>query len=134
MNGAETILGLDIGARRIGMARGNALSRLAMPLAVVEVDGTELEQLSKLIEQEQATRLVVGLPRSLDGNDTEQTTTVRSFAEKLQKNLGLPVEFQDEAGTTKQAETEAGTTTTHLDAHAAAIILQDYLDALEKRQ
>ena len=133
MNEAETILGLDMGARRIGVARGNTLTRLAMPLVVVEVDGTELGQLGKLIEQERATRLVIGLPRNLDGDDTDQTRSVRTFAEKLQKSLGLPVEFQDEAGTTKQAETEAGTTTANLDAHAAAIILQDYLEALEKR-
>lgn len=134
MSGVETILGLDIGARRIGVARGNTLARLATPLTVVEVDGTELAQLQKLIEQERATRLVIGLPRNLDGNDTDQTRSVRSFAEKLQKSLGLPIEFQDEAGTTKQAEAEAGTTMVDLDAHAAAIILQDYLDVLEKRQ
>lgn len=124
-----TILGLDIGGKRIGVARGNTLARLATPLTVVEVDGSEVAKIGWLIEDEQAGRLVIGLPRGLDGQNTAQTTEVRRFSDSLH-GLGLPIEFQDEAGTTKQAETEAGTTVANLDAHAAAIMLQDYLDNL----
>lgn len=129
MNKPTTLLGLDVGQKRIGVARGSSLARLASPLMVVNVDGKELAQLGSLITQEGAAALVVGLPRGLDGQDTAQTATVREFAKSLD-SLGLPVYWQDEAGTTKQAEAEAGGRATNIDARAAAIILQDYLDNL----
>jgi putative Holliday junction resolvase len=124
-----TILGLDVGEKRIGVARGNSLARLATPLAVVTVDGSELKSLDALVKQEGAERLVVGLPRGLNGQNTAQTAAIRQFGARLEA-LGLPIHWQDEAGTTKQAEAEAGLAAPELDARAAAIILQDYLDNL----
>lgn len=80
--------------------------------------------------------MVVGLPRSLDGSDTPQTLAVRRFCDDvLWRHLKIEAEFQDEAGTSSVAEdriTAAGRTPKpgEIDAEAASIILQDYLDAL----
>jgi len=124
-----TYLGLDAGAKRIGVARGNDLAKLAAPLAIVAVDGREIDKLAELVRAEGAAGLVVGLPRGLDGQNTAQTETARRFADSL-KPLNLPIYYQDEAGTSRQAAEEAGGRDTALDDRAAAIILQDYLDNL----
>lgn len=135
MSKNEIVLGLDVGSRRIGVARGNSLVRLAAPLTILPADDQDqvVVQLRQLIDNEKADRLVVGLPRSLDGNETDQTKAVREFVETNLKGLGLPIEFQDEAGTSHEAATRmqsSGSKFTYDDAHAAAIILQDYLDNL----
>lgn len=122
-------LGLDVGGKRIGLARGNSLARLASPLEIIEVDGQEVERIRAVAAAEEAGGLVVGLPRGLDGQETAQTATVRRFAAGL-KPLGLPVYFQDEAGTSRQAAEEAGGQSRALDDRAAAILLQDFLDNL----
>jgi putative Holliday junction resolvase len=129
MSQARTLLGLDIGQARIGVARGNTVARLASPLAVVAVDGHELEQIKTLVEQETATELVAGLPRGLDGQATAQTELTKQFGERLAE-LGLPLHWQDEAGTSIQAETEGRGDSIGADARAAAIILQDYLNGV----
>lgn len=123
-------LGLDMGSRRIGVARGNNIAKLATPLAVITVDGQEMDKLRQLIEQEHAEQLVIGLPRGLDGQDTEQTRITRHATAKLTQ-LDLPINWQDEAGTSRQAEEEAGPKSGPLDDRAAAIILQDWLDNLK---
>lgn len=129
MKAPLTVLGLDVGSKRIGVARGTTLARLATPLAVISVDGQELTQIKRFIERENAQALVVGLPRGLDGQETAQTASVRDFGQTLAA-LGLPLHWQDEAGTTKQAEAEARGSVRNVDARAAAILLQDYLDNL----
>lgn len=130
MKASLAVLGLDVGSKRIGVARGTTLAKLATPLAVISVDGQELTQLKRLVEQENAQTLVVGLPRGLEGQETAQTASVRDFGRVL-ATLGLPLYWQDEAGTTKQAQGEAHGNVNNVDALAAAIILQDYLDNYE---
>lgn len=133
MNETEIVIGLDVGSKRIGVALGNNKAKLASPYNTVLVDGTELNKLEEIIASEQVNKLVVGLPRGLDAQETAQTKTVREFAVLLER-LNLPIVFQDEAGTTKQAEEELKNhqfATKHgVDAVAAAILLQDYLDLL----
>jgi putative Holliday junction resolvase len=132
------IAALDVGARRIGVALARYDVALARPHSTLTHDETIWDQLRNLIDQEHVGQLVVGLPRGMSGQETDQTRAVRAFAEELQQRIGLPFEWQDEAGTSLQAEAELKLRTGHssrkrynkgdIDAQAAAIILQDYLD------
>lgn len=131
MNNPQTILGIDVGGARIGVARISTMARLPEPLPAIKVDGTELEQLKALIKEHQIDILAVGLPRSLQGNETEQTKTIRAFTDKL-KQFNLPIYLQDEALTSKQAEAELQTrkkpySKGEIDSLAAAYIAEDFI-------
>jgi len=124
-------LGIDFGAKRIGLAVADDAARMASPLATVGI-----HQLGDVIEREGPfAAVVVGLPRNLDGQETAQTLVVRRYADDvLWKQFRIEAEFQDEAGTSAVAEErlkESGRKydKPDIDAEAAAIILQDYLDA-----
>jgi putative Holliday junction resolvase len=129
---AKTYLGIDYGARRIGLATATADTKLAQPLATVGV-----AELGEIIKREGPFEaVIVGLPRSLDGTDTPQTLAVRRFTDDvLWGKFHLEPIFQDEAATSSVAEgrlKESGKKyqPEDIDAEAAAIILQDYLDTL----
>jgi putative Holliday junction resolvase len=125
-------LGIDYGARRIGLAIGDDDAKLAIPKTAVS--SSELEQFIK--DEGPFSQIVVGLPRNLNGGDTAQTIAVRRFSDDfLWRKLHIEPIFQDEAATSQVAEErlkqvgkpyEKG----DIDAEAAAIILQDYLDSL----
>lgn len=125
----EEFLGVDIGEARIGIARGNTVARIAEPLATVRARQA-IAELTKLAQANDATGLVIGLPRGLDGQDTAQTKTIRQWAERAKAELSVTMYWQDEALTTKLSEkikqSPAGN-----DAVAASIILQDFLNAPE---
>lgn len=137
------IVGLDVGARRIGVAISDATGTLARPVGVLQPDGLEADapraaaaEIARLrAEEDGVSALVVGLPCRLDGSANDMTSRVRAFAEELGRLTGLPVTFQDERLTSREAESRLALTIkdwrarkTRLDAAAAAIILQDYLD------
>lgn len=130
---SNVYLGLDYGHLRIGVARAVS-PRIAVPLTVIEKSLNPTGVVLDLARREQATHLVVGLPRSLDSEDTIQTTAARAFATSLE-NHGFQIELQDEAGTSSLAEERLLASAKHytkadIDAEAATIILQDYLDNL----
>ena len=137
------IAGLDVGERRIGLAVSDATGTLARPVGVVRTSGlngdaldltaAELARLSA--EDDGLVALVVGLPRRLDGSASDMTARVRAFAETLGGRTSLPVVLQDERLTSLEAESRLAIREKNwrvrkerLDAAAAAIILQDYLD------
>ncbi len=125
-----TILALDIGERKIGIARANNIAKVAEPLSTLINDETFPEKLHGIIIEENAGLVVVGLPRGLEGQETQQTRYVRSFMEKL--DLSVPFKFQDEALTSVKAEERLTKTTKSytkydIDSNAASIILEDYL-------
>lgn len=125
----RVFIGLDAGAKRIGVATGNDLARLASPLTIIPVDGQEIPAIAKLVAAHSAVGIVVGLPRGLDGQDTEQTELTRRFGQRL-SNLGVELYWQDEAATSLQAAAESGSRAKYVDDQAAAIILQDFFDNL----
>lgn len=129
----KKFLGIDYGSKRVGLALGNDQARLASPLAIIPNDAKLLDELKQIVQQEGIDTLVVGLPRGLDGQETAQTWTVRRFANKLMELLNIKVIFQDEAMTTQVAEKRSNKPKSEqpVDAEAAAIILQDYLEGLE---
>ncbi len=130
--GSQTLIGLDVGEKRIGVALVDTSVRIAIPLTTIAVDGEELQSIARLIDQEGATGLVVGYPRNQSGEPTAQTRYVELFAEKL-KDLELPIVFQDESLTSVMAEqrlmsSKKPYTKGDIDAQAASIILQDYVE------
>lgn len=127
-----SILALDIGERRIGVALANSFSRLPRPLTTLEVSNSIMDQLQNLLSTYQVTNLVIGLPRNLNGQETDQTRLVRQFAAKLAKLTTIPLSWQDEAVTSVQAEAELKSRgkayhKQDIDALAATYILEDYL-------
>lgn len=129
VHNSTVVLAVDVGSRRVGVARGMSDLRLAYPLTVIEQSAAIYRQLSDLVTTNGATAVVVGLPRNLQGEETAQTAACRHFAEQLEAVLTVPVYLQDEALTSRQAEAAlAGRP--HLkgdiDALAAVYILEDY--------
>jgi putative transcription antitermination factor YqgF len=125
-------LGIDYGASRIGLATATSDVKLALPLTTVGPG----ELVAAIKREGPFDAVVVGLPRSLSGNETAQTLAVRRFCDDvLWHKLKIEAVFQDEAGTSSLAEDQLKSsgkayTKADIDAEAAAIILQDYLDAL----
>jgi putative Holliday junction resolvase len=129
----NTIMALDIGGRRIGVALTSVVARLPRPLTTLVADDTFPDTLAGLIAEQRVGHLVIGLPRNLSGDDTEQTRTIRTIARTLQAKLPqLSMSFQDEALTSRQAEQELQASgrpyeKADIDALAATYILEDYL-------
>jgi putative holliday junction resolvase len=125
----KNYLGIDYGSRRIGLAIGNDEAKIAHPYKTLQTEMGYFDQLAEVIKTENIAELVVGLPRTNDGKETDQTREARFFAAEL-ASFKLPIHLQDEAGTTGEALRRGGKPKVDLDSIAAAIILQDYLDAL----
>ena len=137
------LLGLDVGDRRVGLSVSDASGTLARPLRTITRRGTiqavvtdvadEIRRLEA--EDDGLGGVVVGLPRRLDGEDTAQTARVRRFATRLRALTALPLVFQDERLSSREAESRLALVERdwrrrkrRLDAAAAAVILQDHLD------
>lgn len=121
-----------MGDKRIGVALASPIARIASPFMVLGNDSEVWNNIAKLIASENIGIIVVGLPRSLDGNETEQTKTVLRFADKLKQKCQLEIVMQDEALTSRQAEAELRNRGKQfakgdIDALAATYILEDYL-------
>lgn len=129
---SQTLVGLDIGEKRIGVAVADTGVRIAVPFSTIEVDGTEVQSIAEIVLREQAEILVVGYPRNQQGEATAQTRFVEAFVEQL-KDLDVKIVFQDESLTSVLAEQQLMAhkrpyTKADIDAQAAALILQDYLE------
>src|SRR5574337_1002686 len=96
------LLGLDVGTVRVGVATADDIVAVAVPLVTLDVDGTEFENLSKIIADEQIETVVVGYPRNQSGEPTAQTEVSKDFAAKLPTDV--KVVFQDESLTSVTAE------------------------------
>ncbi len=132
------LLGLDVGDRRVGVACGDMEVRIATPVDVVTRASLDEDAraIGKFVREYDAAQLIVGLPRNMDGTDGAQAESVVAYAEKLGHALNLPVIFWDERLTTLEATRRTHETGARgkksrrgLDAIAAAVILQDYMDA-----
>lgn len=130
---SRTFISLDVGEKRIGVAVADDMVRIAVPLETIHVDGAEFDALQKLITYQAPSVVVVGYPRNQSGEATQQSRYVEDFCERL-KLFSPPIEFQDESLTSVLAEDRLRSykkpyTKEDIDAQAAAIILQDYLEA-----
>jgi putative Holliday junction resolvase len=140
------ILGMDVGRTRIGLAISDPSQTLARPLTtfVVRADtaiDTVVQAIARLAaEDDGLERVVVGLPVRLNGDRNEQTRYVERFVAALKARTGLPIEVEDERLTSREAESRLAVgerdwrkRKAQLDAAAAAIILQDYLDRRQQQ-
>ena len=132
------VLALDVGDRRIGVAISDISQILARSLKVIQrgVGQEDFAAVARLVEEYDVEKVVVGYPRSLDGKAHAQAKRVERYADKLTGALAVPVILWDERFSTVSAERlmrEAGLRgqkkREKLDAVAAAVILQDYLDS-----
>ena len=131
------VLALDVGEKRIGLATSDELELLASPRGVIRRQSTAqaLDAIARVVGEVGAGLVVVGLPVSFDGQLHAQARRVQAFAGKLRSRLAVPVIFADETLSSVRAEEQlraAGVRPERirerLDAAAAAIILQEYLD------
>lgn len=151
--GRDRILAVDYGRVRIGLAIADAETRMAQPLTTMErINRNEdMRRLRELVREQGVKQIVVGLPLRLDGSRGEMAEEVERFAERVRKQIGVPVEMADErltsweaerlleevqgrfihdeklTGGKKPAKSQARMT---VDAVAAAVILKEYLDRL----
>jgi putative Holliday junction resolvase len=123
----QEFLGVDVGESRIGLARGSSLARIAQPLKTLGAKDA-IAQIAAVAKQNNSAAIVVGLPRNLSGAETLQTKTVRGWTAKAKSQIDLPFYWQDEALTSSQAEKEFSGKRGDIDAIAASIILQDFLN------
>ncbi len=132
MSQNKSYLALDVGEKRIGVAVGDSGVRIAVPFETIEVDGSEIERIARLVIDQNADIVVVGYPRNQSGDATAQTEFVETFAKQLE-DIAPQLVFQDESLTSVIAEQQLKSyqkpyTKGDIDAQAAAIILQDYLE------
>jgi putative pre-16S rRNA nuclease len=135
MESKKVYLGLDVGTRRIGVAVADSIARLARPVGTIEVDETTPARLRQYLDDLDVSNIVVGLPRNQSGAVTAQTALVKEFAAAELANLALPIHWQDESVTSVIAEERLQArkkpySKADIDAEAAAIILQDFVEAL----
>jgi putative Holliday junction resolvase len=143
------VLALDVGERRIGLAISDPSRTLARPLRTLTRRGPLAVVVAELAAQVAALAaeddgvgtIVIGLPRALDGRETAQTSRVRALADALAAAVALPIAFQDERLSSREAESRLALREPDwrkrkqaLDAAAAAVILQDYLDGQERQR
>ncbi len=126
----RTVLGFDHGARRIGVAVGQTVTGTASALATLDArDGVpRWDEVAALIDQWQPDLLVVGLPVHMDGTEHARTEAARRFARRLEGRFGLPVELVDERLSSWEAEYEGADNGRGIDAGAARLLLQTWLD------
>jgi putative Holliday junction resolvase len=134
-------LGLDVGDKRIGVALSDPEGVLASPLTTInrKEEDLDIKAITDIVSQKGVRRIVVGLPRSLDGSLGWQVAKVKAFARKLSGHIRIPIDYRDERLTTVMARRlkrlsgrKGGRGKKSEDAQAAALILQSYLDELRQ--
>jgi putative pre-16S rRNA nuclease len=135
------VLAIDVGQRRVGLAISDATATLARPLATLTVaPDSALDRVAHEIahlaaEDDGVAEIVVGMPVRLDGSPSEQTANVAAFVAGLKARTSIPIRVADERLTSREAESRLAVNERDwrkrkktLDAAAAAIFLQEYLD------
>lgn len=135
MNGR--VLAIDYGERRVGLAISDPMRIIAsgLPTLIVRNDVESIARIAEIVKSENVVEIVMGLPLSLHGADTQKTVHVRGFADKLRVVIGIPIQLVDERFTTATAkrmlsaveEKRRRRGKEKLDQLAAIVILQDFL-------
>jgi putative pre-16S rRNA nuclease len=127
------VLALDYGSARCGCALSDPTGTIVTPIAAVVRPGSRrgLHALAEIVREDAVELVVVGLPLSLQGTDTDQTRETRAFARRLSRRLGerTPVELHDERFTTRLARGMEGPFAASEDSRAAALLLESWLTA-----
>jgi putative Holliday junction resolvase len=128
----KSIMALDVGAVRVGVAVATVAARLPRPLITLTHNETLFPTLQTIAEVESVFAIVVGFPRNMEGKRTAQTTAIEEFVGKLKQHFALPIRYQDESLTSKHAEAELRGRGRpfdkgDIDSLAATYILDDFL-------
>ncbi len=132
------IISVDLGKVRTGLAVSDSSGFLASPVGVITERSPEIlaKKISEKARELSAGKIILGLPKNMDGSEGESAQNARAFGELLKNETGLEVIMQDERGTTMTAHRYLNETNTRgkkrkavVDSVAAVIILQDYLDS-----
>lgn len=100
----KRVLAMDVGDKRIGLALASYLARIAEPYKTIAVGPAVVDEIVTITKEQNVGRIVVGLPRNMNGEETEQTQKVKRFVSELSKKLSIPLDFQDESLTSVKAE------------------------------
>ena len=128
------VLAIDYGEARAGLAISDPTGTLATPIP--EAEPPDPLEIARIADEREVEMIVIGLPRSLSGEEGPQAVTTRAFAESLEEVCSLPVEFYDERFTTRMAgQTKRATgSKADEDSIAAAHLLDGYLDSVRIRE
>jgi putative holliday junction resolvase len=136
VTGPGRVLGVDLGTVRVGVAMSDSSQSVATPLTTLSRSGDLGSLLDRLVQEEEAVAIVVGLPLSLDGSFGPAALGVLDEVNKLRERVGVPVETYDERFTTVTASRALQATGRRgrkgrqvVDQVAAAVMLQAWLDA-----
>ena len=121
------LIGIDYGTKRIGLATGRTEDGIAFPFVVVENSLLVASMIADIVSREDIEKIVLGESRQLDGTHNQLHEEVAQFARELEEKTGLPLVFENEVYSTQQAMRIQGKNK-QIDASAAAVILQAYLD------
>lgn len=130
----EIVLGFDYGVKNIGLAVGNRLTNTAQPIAILKADNGQPDwnEVEKYLKEWTPTLLIVGMPYTADGTETEHIKKIRKFMNRLHGRFGLPVVEVDERLSSQESEQYMKPSKKgkkgQLDAHSAAIIVERYLN------
>ena len=119
------MIGVDYGEKRVGIAVSDVEGKMAFPKTIIENSSSLAEDIKNLATEVGATQIVIGESKDFKGNDNPVMSKINKLKEALE-NLGLTVTFEPEFMTSKLAERQGSAN--NLDASAAALILQSYLD------
>ncbi|MEY4220180.1 MAG: hypothetical protein RL280_464 [Actinomycetota bacterium] len=137
------VLGIDLGSKRIGIAASDRSGTIASPLTVLQrcgSQGGDHRNIAKIVVEEEAVAIVVGLPLNMDGSEGKAAQSARAEAERMATVVGVPVYVHDERLTTVAADRvmmeqnmNAQARRKVVDKWAAAVILQAWLDSRDSR-
>ena len=131
MAAKKSILALDVGDRRVGVALADSQIKIAVPYGYLERSDKIIQQITELMLDHDIDTLVIGYPRNQSGEATKQTESVEQFVKELAEiEIDADLVFQDESLSSVEAERRLGRVKDkgEIDAEAASIILQDYLE------
>lgn len=137
MSPNKALIALDVGEKRIGVAIADGVVAIASPFVTIEADDTEISQVSRIVQQENVGTIVIGYPRNQSGEPTAQSEVVEKFRSRLEGAVNIAIVYQDESLTSVLAEERLKSyrkpyTKADIDALAAALILQDYVETKQK--
>lgn len=130
------LIGLDVGTKRIGVSKADTSTKIAVPDGFVNVNGQEFAEIARIARMYSTSTFVVGLPRNNNGEETKQSLYARNFARQLAMSIpNTRIYFEDESLTSVEAERRLKERKKkyqkgEIDAEAATIILQDFLERI----
>jgi putative Holliday junction resolvase len=127
-------LGIDYGAKRIGIAVSDERGSFAFPRETIPNDFSAIDRIERMVKQERVETIIIGDSRAVNGVENKITAETEAFAKSLEHHIRIPVHTSWEAWSSVEAARFAPKGKEHDDAAAAAIILQRFLDTQHRNE